>query len=744
MKPAQGRWKIQLLLLGLAVSLGCRDQAQVPGSETKATNPQPAQAAEANPSPRLNDVDPLANARKIEPSLNTRLSPAVAEIVKLAQGGVTEDVLLAYVEKTPATYNLSVEEILYLYDLGLPVPVISSLIRHSNGSEQALANANRAPAPEPAAPQYAPQPSAPQPTELPPPAPETAEAPAYATPNGVSPGPVVENYNTFYSELSPYGTWADLPDYGWCWQPYAATLTGGWRPYMHRGRWLYSDYGWYWQSDYSWGWAPFHYGRWCNYPSRGWFWVPDRVWGPSWVCFREADSYYGWAPLPPGAAWRAGVGFTFHGGAVGVGFDFGLTDDYFAFVPRSRFCDPLVHNHFVAGSRIKNVYKKSTVVNNYYAGANNTIINKGIPRDHVAAVTKTEIPKVTVRETPLVGGRPVKADRVEREGNSLVVYRPQLQNNRPSQASISGRPENFNRNAASANPSGSTIARAEEGRPTAGGFSKSQGQGGDRRSGFENVPSKSGNGQASAKPLENRGAPAVTQHQNPTRENIDTPARTTVPVFPQLQSDRGNLAKSSVDPRLQAPRNTISPPPGVETPSAREPGKSVYSNTRGIETARPQEPPRVTERPTTAPSTVAPPRVNPNIYQRPNEAPIVRPDYNQSAKSRQDSFTPRNPSPAALPSYQSRPTYSVPSQGQPFRPPPTVAQPAPRYEQPSVNIPRQSAPVHVQPPVVSQPSHAAELNRPNPAQSAPVHSAPPPQPSAPVHHDSGDRGKRDR
>ena len=67
--------------------------------------------------------------------------------------------------------------------------------------------------------------------------------------------------------------------------------------------------GWYWMSDYSWGWAPFHYGRWFHHARFGWCWMPDTVWGPSWVTWRYSDDYCGWAPLPPGAIYRAGVGF---------------------------------------------------------------------------------------------------------------------------------------------------------------------------------------------------------------------------------------------------------------------------------------------------------------------------------------------------------------------------------------------------------------------------------------------------
>ena len=66
-------------------------------------------------------------------------------------------------------------------------------------------------------------------------------------------------YQTFYDNLSPYGTWIDYREYGHVWTP---NVDGDFRPYDTNGHWVYSDEGWAWASDYSWGWAPFHYGRW--------------------------------------------------------------------------------------------------------------------------------------------------------------------------------------------------------------------------------------------------------------------------------------------------------------------------------------------------------------------------------------------------------------------------------------------------------------------------------------------------
>ena len=39
----------------------------------------------------------------------------------------------------------------------------------------------------------------------------------------------------FHKALAPYGTWQDMPGYGWCWQPTAYTLDPSWQPYVNNG-----------------------------------------------------------------------------------------------------------------------------------------------------------------------------------------------------------------------------------------------------------------------------------------------------------------------------------------------------------------------------------------------------------------------------------------------------------------------------------------------------------------------------
>jgi hypothetical protein len=106
------------------------------------------------------------------------------------------------------------------------------------------------------------------------------------------PDEAVPTIDVFTRALAPYGAWLDDRQYGKVWAPFAA----GYRPY-HDGYWQNTEYGLTWMSNEPFAWAVFHYGYWV-WKDR-WLWRPDTKWAPAWVSWREADGYYGWAPMPP-------------------------------------------------------------------------------------------------------------------------------------------------------------------------------------------------------------------------------------------------------------------------------------------------------------------------------------------------------------------------------------------------------------------------------------------------------------
>ena len=349
------------------------------------------------------------------------LSPAAADVINLAESGVTDDVVLAYIRNSKSTFNLTADHVVYLKDLGFSPEVLSAMITHdtdlqAQGPVQYSAPTNTAPvAPPPAEPIQEPLPVAEQP------------APLYVEP------PADVGY--FYNDLAPYGSWVVLDGYGWCWQPRAVVVNHGWRPYCDGGRWVYSDCGWYWQSDYSWGWAPFHYGRWTMHNRCGWVWMPDRVWGPAWVTWRVGGDYCGWAPLPPRTHYDGHYGWRHNGVHVGVNVDFGLHANHFTFVGMKGVTDRNLRRHQLSSTQVKNVWNQTTVINNY--GDNNTtVVNQGVPVDRVAAATRQPVRRAAVRDVSADTATRSRWQTPERNAaGDNVVYRTQLRN-RPTPTKV--------------------------------------------------------------------------------------------------------------------------------------------------------------------------------------------------------------------------------------------------------------------------------------------------------------------
>jgi len=431
-------WTFGLLLTGAPLIGGC---AQEPAPSPQTTNPasQPAAVAatqaEANPA-AITSADP-ETVKPVVPDkdaaterplpANVSFSPALNEVAKMAQAGVEDSVMLAFINNSSSTFNLGSDQVIYLNDLGLSGSVITAMIQRdkelSSASGQ-VATASTVPTPAPAS-------AAEQATGTAP-AQNVAAAEA-GTQNQYAPGyagpepetqPTVVNYNYFYDSLAPYGTWVNVGGYGWCWQPTVTVIHAGWSPYCDGGRWLYSDLGWYWQSDYTWGSIPFHYGRWFSHPRWGWCWWPDTVWAPSWVTWRYANDYCGWAPLPPYSGYAAGFGLTYYGGSVGVSFGFGLNAGCYTYVPWNRFCDYRPYRYRVPRERMTHIHDRSLAINNIIQGDHNTIINRGIAVDRAANLAHSEIRRVAVRDLPTGSARNIRSDRPQIEGGRLVVYRP--------------------------------------------------------------------------------------------------------------------------------------------------------------------------------------------------------------------------------------------------------------------------------------------------------------------------------
>ncbi len=98
------------------------------------------------------------------------------------------------------------------------------------------------------------------------------------------------DFDTFLQLLNPYGKWTK--ETVWLYEPF--------EPYvpMTEGRWLYTDFGWYWQGQRPFSWATDHYGVWLLGTDNIWRWKPDGNWQPAKVEWRGTPQMIGWRPTP--------------------------------------------------------------------------------------------------------------------------------------------------------------------------------------------------------------------------------------------------------------------------------------------------------------------------------------------------------------------------------------------------------------------------------------------------------------
>ena len=244
----------------------------------------------------------------------------------------------------------------------------------------------------------------------------------YSSPGGPSSRSPQESFSDvdtsyFYQYLSPYGDWVNYSPYGYCWVP--RHMGYRWRPYTH-GHWFWTDYGWTWDSDYEWGWIPFHYGRWGWDDDIGWYWVPGATWGPSWVCWRSSDLYLGWAPLPPGVEFEAGMGIS--------SLPFDIPGNYWVFIEGRYFAEPGIADYVLPFERSITIINYTQIHNRIYV-RNDRVINEGIGVDEVRRITHRTISRYELRDAPRPGLARV-------EGGAVQLYRPKIRRNEAAKPQV--------------------------------------------------------------------------------------------------------------------------------------------------------------------------------------------------------------------------------------------------------------------------------------------------------------------
>lgn len=371
---------------------------------------------------------------------------------------------------------------------------------------------------------------------------------------------------SFYDELSPYGTWIQDPQYGYVWRP--DVEQSDFRPYYSNGRWAMTEYGNTWVSNYDWGWAPFHYGRWVYNRYGQWVWIPDTTWGPAWVSWRSGGGYYGWAPMGPG---------------MNININFDIPSLWWVFVPQRNIYYDSFPRYY---SRRNNVYiNNTTIINNTYINNRHTYYS-GPRADDIRRATGRDVRVYNVNNT----GRP---SRSSINGDNLNIYSP-----RPSRGSsnVNAAPRTAIRGEGYTSPrpdrNGSTVGNnnnTSTGRPSRD----------NNNNGITDRGTTGGTYSREGRPNSNGTTPNYNMNRpNRTdRGNVGTitqPDRGTNP-------SGGSTTTPARDPRLERPSRTpqpqAQPQPQQQTAPQQRPERSYEAPRQQQQQQQPrQEQPRM-ERP---------------------------------------------------------------------------------------------------------------------------------------------------
>ena len=729
----------------------------VPAALGNRATPTPAPTPVPTPTPPPPPIAPTATAQppaSVDPSATVAIPVApplpgpVADVVQLTRGGLDEGVVSEYIGNIREPFALGAAQIVYLNDLGVSSNVIHRLMRKAAEirPDASAPSAQVAPATPTAGAPYSVAPPAANPQTVvttlegtPPPPPTSAVTTVVAAPVP----PTVVNQQVFYQSLSPYGSWMDVPGYGWCWRPSVAVANTSWQPYCDGGSWLWTDAGWYWNSTYTWGWAPYHYGRWHQHARFGWVWNPGYDWAPAWVAWRSSPTYCGWAPLPPECRWNASVGFSWVNGNSAVSIGFGIGSSAWYATTWDRFCDPHLYHHRLPRQRAEQFVRESNVqvangqgVN--IRGNNNTvIINNGITREEVQRHSREEIKRTELRDvnSPAAaqsfassrpnpsGGRPAE----------VAVYRPTVpvHDSRPPE-SVLKRPE-ISRMAPPSSSS-SSMDRIGIATPNSRPLTVPSGGGSLNPNRPANIPANIP--AAGLAPSSSPNRPAPVPAGIPSERMTQTLPPTTRP---------SSSVPSTVAPRISTTPST--PTPTTPTTTRTTPATTVATPSRPSESRGTPIPRTESSAPSVSPSSR--PIVIPNagVPSRPASiqptpsASTFAPAPSAPAIGRQETFRSA-PAPSGSPSFSPSPAPSItlPPSAVQSRPIPAAPAPAPTsFAPPAPSAPpiaRQeafrSAPAPAASPSFS-PSPAPSITLPPSAiQSRPIPAGPAPAPFAPA------------
>jgi hypothetical protein len=443
------------------------------------------------------------------------------------------------------------------------------------------------------------------------------------------------DYDVFYDRLSSDGHWFNDDDYGYVWQPNVAVSDPSWRPYAD-GHWVWTDRGWFWQSNENFGWATYHYGRWNNVDGVGWVWVPGRQWAPSWVSWRHTDNddYVGWAPLPAESTFNASVGV--HPWADTY-YDIGPAA--YAFVRIADFARPSYRDYSVPPQESLGFYNRTTNITNITYN-NNVVVTNGPQFERVSQLVHEQ------------GGQPLPSYKINyaAQNQANAAFKTSAQGN---QLNVMAPPPRLRASATVKPQVARELGRAQVDR------------------GWKNVP------EAQAKTIRQQSAQVAPPPQN-------LPAKPALPAKPQTvtkgEQPKGEPAAAKpVQPETAKPGEQSRKPPVVTEERKAEPPAQPRPEAPAAKPVQP-ETAKPAEQPRKPPVVTEERKAEPATQPRP-EAPAAKPVQPETAKPAEQPRKPpvteeRRAEPATIPTEKPKPNEIRSGEGERPQPKPESRQPA--------------------------------------------------------------------
>ena len=169
-----------VIVSGTAVVALCLAGVCFPRTSNAQTESAPGPAPDGSTAPGAPD-----DSTDLPPNIYP--SSPLAQVIKLTQAGVSEDVIMAYVTNSGSTFNLDPDKIIYLKDIGAPDNLVTAMMQRDQVLQAQMAASAYQPPPQPA------------PTDT-----------TVAETTDVAPPTTEVTVDYFYNTLAPYGNWVDV------------------------------------------------------------------------------------------------------------------------------------------------------------------------------------------------------------------------------------------------------------------------------------------------------------------------------------------------------------------------------------------------------------------------------------------------------------------------------------------------------------------------------------------------------